>query len=463
MRQVIKWIMLLVSIMLSSIVLADEVKTYVLSNGLKLFVKEDHRAPVVVSQVWYKVGSSYEYGGITGISHALEHMMFKGTKQYGAGQLARLVAENGGEENAFTDYDFTAYYQMFDASKLPISFQIESDRMRNLTLDPKEFQKEIQVVMEERRMRIEDNPQQRVVERFLATLFMSNPYHHPLIGWMSDLQSMNINDLKQWYQKWYAPNNAIVVVVGDVKADDVYQLAKRYFSSLKSTPSPEIKPQKEVKSLGLREITVKIPAQNPWFVMGYNVPSLKTAKQPWVPYALATLNAILDGGNSARLSRDLVRGKQIAADVSSGYDPFSRLSGGFIIEGTPAPGHTAADLRAAILDEIKQLQTSPVTAEELARVKAQVIAQNVYKKDSIYEQAYEIGRLESVGLPWKLSDDFVKNIEAVTPEQIQAVAQKYLVEDRMTVADLQPLPLPQNANPAPQATPMPQGGAQHVR
>jgi zinc protease len=460
MRQVMKWIMLIFGIMLSSVVLADDVKSYALPNGLKLFVKEDHRAPVVVSQVWYKVGSSYEYGGITGISHALEHMMFKGTKKYGAGQLARLVAENGGQENAFTDYDFTAYYQMFDSRKLPISFQIESDRMRNLNLDPKEFQKEIQVVMEERRMRIEDNPQQRVVERFLATLYMSNPYHHPLIGWMSDLQSMNINDLKQWYQKWYAPNNAVVVVVGDVKADEVYQLAKRYFGSLKASPSQEIKPQKEVNSLGLRELTVKVPAQNPWFVMGYNVPSIKTAKQAWTPYALATLNAILSSGDSSRLSKNLVRGQQIAADVSSGYDPFSRLSSAFIIESTPAPGHTTADLKAAILDQIKQLQTTPVTPEELARIKAQVIAGNVYKKDSVYEQAYEIGRLESVGLPWKLSDDFVKNIEAVTPEQIQAVAQKYLIEDRMAIAELQPLPLPKNA--APQVMP-PQGGDQHVR
>lgn len=458
MRQIIQLFAFLSLSLFTLMASAQNVQTYMLPNGLKLIVKEDHRAPVVVSQVWYKVGSSYEPLGITGISHALEHMMFRGTQKYGPGQLAKIVAENGGEENAFTSSDYTAYYQVLDASKLPISFQLESDRMRGLLLNPSDFSKEIQVVMEERRLRIEDNPQQRTLERFLATAFVSTGYHHPIIGWMSDLQSMTAKDLRQWYDKWYAPNNAVLVVVGDVKPEEVHQLALKYFGPLKPSVLPEIKPQKEIASVGEREIKVKFPAQLPWLVMGYNVPVVKTAKTAWEPYALDVLTGILDAGDSSRLSKDLVRGKQIAASVDVSYDLFSRLSQVLSFSATPAPGHTIAELRDAFLQQVKQLQNAEVTPQELARVKAQVIASKTYDKDSIENQATEIGSLEAVGLSWQLSDEYVKNIEAVTPQQIQAVAQKYLKLDRLTVVELSPLPLPQGYTPP--TTPV---GETHVR
>ena len=207
-----------------------KVSEHKLKNGLKVLVQEDHRSPVVVSQVWYKVGSSYEPGGITGISHMLEHMMFKGTDKHKAGEFSRIIAENGGEENAFTGTDYTAYFQTMNASRLAVSFELEADRMRHLHLLPEELKKELEVVTEERRMRTDDNPQAKVGEYFSATAYTNSPYQHPVIGWPSDIANYQVEDLQAWYQRWYAPNNATVVVVGDVKADEVFALAEKYFA-----------------------------------------------------------------------------------------------------------------------------------------------------------------------------------------------------------------------------------------
>ncbi len=416
---------------------------------MQLLVKEDHRAPVVVSQVWYKVGSSYEHGGITGISHVLEHMMFKGTKKYPGGQFSKIIAENGGDENAATYYDYTMYYQVLDAKKLPLSFELESDRMRNLLFKEDDFKKEIQVVMEERRMRVDDSPQALTYERLMAAAHVSNPYHHMVIGWMSDLKNMTIADVRDWYQRWYAPNNAIVVVVGDVKSGEVYELAKKYFGTLKPSVLPEIKPRKEVRSIGLRQLEVRTPAQLPWLAMAYNVPVVKTAKNEMDAYTLWVISGLLSGGDSARIPKNLIRGQSVASDASAAYDPFSRLENTFLIEGTPAQGRSIEQLKQALLTQVKQLQDVPVAMDELNRVKTQVIAGKVYQKDSLAAQAEELGTLSVVGLPWQLSDEYIKKIEAVTPEMIQQVARRYLTSDRLTIANLTPLPLQKPITSAP--------------
>ena len=210
-----------------------KVSEHVLGNGLKVLVKEDHRSPVAVSQVWYKVGSSYEPGGITGISHMLEHMMFKGTDKHAPGEFSRIIAENGGEENAFTGTDYTAYFQTMEASRLAVSFELEADRMRNLHLLPDELKKELQVVTEERRMRTDDNPQAKMQEHFNAMAYTNSPYKNPVIGWPSDIENYKVEDLQAWYQRWYAPNNATLVVVGDVQPKAVFALAEKYFGPLK--------------------------------------------------------------------------------------------------------------------------------------------------------------------------------------------------------------------------------------
>ncbi len=428
---------------------------YRLKNGLKLIVKEDHRAPVVVSQVWYKIGSSYEYSGITGISHVLEHMMFKGTRKYPSGEFSRIISANGGRENAFTGNDYTAYFQQLEQSRLEVSFRLEADRMRNLTLPEDEFLKEVQVVMEERRLRTEDNPQALTYEQFNATAFVNSPYHNPVIGWMNDLENLNIEDLKDWYRQWYAPNNATVVVVGDVEPGKVLRLAKKHFGRLKPSKLTPPKPRLEAEQKGLRRVTVKAPAQLPYLVMGYKVPSLKTSQEDWESYALDVLAGVLDGGASARISRELIRGSQVAASAGAGYDMTARLDTLFVLDGTPAQGHTAADLEDALRQQILRLREEPVSEEELDRIKAQVVASNVYQLDSVFYQAMQIGVLETVGLDWRLLDEYVDRIRAVTAEQVRAVARKYLVEDRLTIAELVPLPMDGQARrPA-----MPMGGS----
>lgn len=417
------------------------VSEYKLDNGLRILVKEDHRAPVVVSEVWYKIGSSYEYGGITGISHVLEHMMFKGTQKIGPGQFAKIIADNGGQQNAFTSEDYTGYYQLLSKDKLPVSMELEADRMRGLIFDQKEFDKELQVVIEERRMRTDDNPQSLTYERFMAAAHVAGPYSHPVVGWMPELQRLKLSDVQTWYQNWYAPNNATLVVVGDVKPEEVYELAKKYFGPL---PKKELMPLKEasyITPIGEREIVVKTPAKLPWVIMGYNVPVLKTAKTPWEAYALDVISGILDGGTSARFTKDLVRKQQVVASANANYDPFDRLESVFTLDAIPAPGKSIIDAKKALLTEVARLQKQSVTPDELARVKAQVVAKKVYQKDSITEQAQEIGKLESVGLSWRDGEAYVKNIQAVTPAQIQEVAKKYFIPDRLTIAVLEPLPL----------------------
>ena len=424
-----------------------EVHEFFLENGLKILVKEDHRAPVVVSQIWYKVGSSYEHDGITGISHALEHMMFKGTETYPAGEFSRIVAANGGEENAFTGSDYTAYFQTLEKSRLEISFELEADRMRNLTVPNEEFVKEIKVVQEERRMRTEDNPRSFAHEVAMATAYQTSPYRQPIIGWMADLQSMQVEDLKDWYRQWYAPNNATLVVAGDVDPQVVYALAKKHFGKLKSEKIVLPTADKEVEQHGIKRVVVKRPAEVPHILMAYKIPVLKTALaapaelEKWEPYALEVLAGVLDGGNSARFASRLVRGKEIAANVGAGYPLTSRLDSVFTLSGTPAQGKTPDELEQAIRLELQDLQENLVSEQEMERVKAQVVSSDVYERDSVFYQGMILGILETVGLSWKLVDEYVERVQAVTAEQVQAVAKKYFIDNRLTVAVLEPLPM----------------------
>jgi len=437
-------------ILASPIIATAQVHKYELNNGLKLLVKADHRAPVVVTQIWYKVGSSYEHDGITGISHVLEHMMFKGTERFAPGEFSRIIAENGGRDNAFTGPDYTSYFQTLEKSRLSISFELEADRMRHLKLSDEEFIKEIEVVKEERRWRTEDNPQSFLYEAIKAAAFQTSPYRFPVIGWMQDLDNMEINDLRNWYKKWYAPNNATVVVVGDVDPNDVYALAYEHFGSLSPGELITTKRQIEVPQQGTKRITVKRPAELPTLMMAYKTPviipnNLDDNEYDWEPYALEVLAGILDGGNSARIASRLVRGNEIAAAASASYQMTSRLDNLFTLSGTPASDKSVQELEIAFRNEILNLQTYLVSDEELNRVKAQVISSDVYEKDSIFYQAMIIGILETVGLSSTLADKYVERIKAVTNEQVLTVAKKYLIDDRLTIADLYPLKIEQNS------------------
>lgn len=425
-----------------------KIEEFKLKNGLKVIVQEDHRSPVVVSQLWYRAGSIDEVNGKTGVAHVLEHMMFKGTKQVKAGQFSRLIAASGGKENAFTGADYTCYFQQLEKSKLPLAFKLEADRMANLQLTKEEFSKEIKVVMEERRWRTEDKPQSKVNEAFQGTVYRAHPYSRPVVGFMNDLENMTVEDAREWYHNWYAPNNATLVVVGDVKAKEVYQLAQQYFGKIKAKKLPVRKPQTEPQQIGERRVIVKAPAKLPYLLMGYHVPALQNPDSDWEPYALEVLAGVLSGNPSARLNQKLVREAQLAVDASAGYDILSRSRQSlFELDGTPSEGKTVAELEAAILQQVENIKQSGITKEELERVKAGVIAADVYQRDSMFYQAMQLGTIETTGFDWRIILSYPDKLRAVTPEQVQTVAKKYLVRDNLTIATLDPQPLDPNAKP----------------
>jgi len=436
-----------------------EVQAYELTNGLKIRVIENHRAPVVVSQIWYNVGGSFEHDGITGVSHVLEHMMFKGTPDYPAGKFSEIVAANGGKENAFTSKDYTAYFQQIASDKLEICLRMEADRMRNLSLNEAEFLKEVEVVKEERRLRTDDNPTALLYERFNAMAYTNSPYRQPIIGWMEDLDSMTIDDLRRWYKNWYAPNNATLVVVGDVDADEVFKLAKEYFSPLAIVELPVLKPRREAEQYGVQRMTMQLPAEIPTLIMGYKVPALVTAEDPGEAYALEVLAGLLDGGDSARLTRNLVRGEQLATSASAGYSLYARHEDLLTFSVIPADGVSMDQLEAAIKQEIELIKASPPEQKEMDRVIAQVLASSVYEQDSSFYRAMQIGILETLGLGWQVKDEYVAKIKAVTAEQVQQVARKYLIDKHLSVAVLDPVTIEQQAVSTSSA---PAGGQQHA-
>lgn len=423
---------------------AAEVYEYRLDNGLKILVQPDRRSPVVVSQVWYKVGSSYEPEGLTGISHMLEHMMFKGTDELKPKEFSALIASNGGEDNAFTSFDYTAYFQRISSDRLELCLRLEADRMRDLIIDEQELLKERDVVAEERRWRYDDNPQSLTFEKFMATAYPAGPYHHPVIGWMKDIQSYTAEAAREWYRQWYAPNNATLVVVGDVEPAEVRALAEKYFGPLQPSQLPPAPVQPPEDQTERRYVELRAPAKLPYVLMGYKTPSLNTAKNPDEAYALEVLAGVLDGGSSARLSRNLLRGRQLAASVGAGYDLTYRLNGFLTLNAVPVAGVSTDQLIEALTEEVARLQQEPVSEAELSTVRAQVVASDVYQRDSVFYQAMELGILETVGLGWEVQQEYIRRIDAVTPQQIQAVARKYLTPDRLTVAVL----LPQDANSA---------------
>jgi zinc protease len=292
--------------------------------------------------------------------------------------------------------------------------------------------------MEERRLRTEDKPQGQTYEYFKTLAYTSSPYRNPIIGWMQDLEDMKLEDLAVWYKRWYAPNNATLVVAGDVKAEEVFNLAEQYFADIPAVKFKAIKKRVEVPQLGVRRAIVKQKAKAPYLLMGYKVPVLNATKDVQDVYALEVLSGILSSGGSSRLASNLIRGKQIAASVSAGYDMNARLPTLFMFDGVPAEGKTAKELEAAINEQISQLKKAPVEAKELARIKAQVVASSVYKKDSNFYQAMQLGMLETVGIGWQKEAEYVKNVKAVTAKQLQSVAKKYLVEDHLTVVHMLP-------------------------
>ena len=414
---------------------------YKLDNGLKLLVKEDRRAPVVISQIWYRVGSVDEYAGITGISHFLEHMMFKGTNKYPRQAFTETIKKHGGRDNAFTSRDYTAYYQLFEKSYLEKSFDLESDRMINLQLKQEDFDKEREVVREERRLRVDDQPESLLYEQLHMSALDVSPYRQPVIGWDNDLVNLKLEDLSDWYSRWYAPNNATFVVVGDVEADKVYALAQQYFGNIEPRPLPDRKAREETPQHGERRIVLSIPAIQPALAIAYKAPRLGYVKEAWHPYALSVLAAVLAGNDSSRFSKNLIRGKGLAFYANAYYGVHNRHQNLFLIFAAPNANSDVAQLEQAIENELQQLKTETISDDELQKIKTQLLAYKVYQQDSIQRQASSLGRLETVGAGWREHFRFPQHIQAVTAEQVRQVAIEYLVEPKRTVAELKPLPM----------------------
>ncbi len=422
-----------------------------LSNGMKVLVREDRRAPTVVHMVLYRVGAIDEANGLTGISHVLEHMLFKGTRQLGVGEFSRRVAARGGRENAFTSRDYTGYFQQVHRSHLPEMMTLEADRMANLQFPDEEFAREIKVVMEERRWRTEDRAQSLVYEQLMASAFVASPYRNPVVGWMNDLESMTAEDVRDWYRRWYSPSNAVLVIAGDVSAQAVVALAESTYGALPSRAVPARKPQAEPEQRGVRRSSVKAPAENPYLLMGFKVPRLVDPDRDGEAFALEMLAAVLDADENGRLTRHLVRESRIANQAGAGYGLTGRGPSLFLLDGTPANGRNVAELERALRDEVARIAREGVRDDELQRIKAQYVAGRIYKRDSVMAQAMEIGGLEMSGHSHRDADRILERIREVTAEQVKAVAGKYFGDDALTVVTLLPQPLDPSAprRPAP--------------
>ena len=409
---------------------------FTLDNGLKLIIREDHRAPVAVTMVWYKVGSVDEPRGKGGLSHMLEHMMFKGTPTLKPNEHSTIIANLGGKDNAFTSYDYTAYFEILPSWELETSLRLESDRMANLVLKEEDFAPERQVVAEERRQRTDSNPQSLFYEAFNATVWTTNAYRNPIIGWMPEIQSWTLADLQSWYNQFYRPNNATVVIVGDVDAKKTHELVNQYFGKIPRGEEIVREINFEVPQNDTKYIEMATPANLPVLFMAYKVPSINSTENKQEAYALLLASEILSGSNTARLPKKMVRESQKSLDASSYYNEGTRYETTFMLSAVPADGVELETLEAELKAEIKNLQTTLVTKEELNKILTAYRTSQIFAKDSIYSQAMSIGSAETTGEGWRNRENLVSYLEKVTPEDIQQVAQKYLNDGNLTIGRL---------------------------
>lgn len=418
---------------------------YTLKNGMTLIVQPDRRAPTAVHMVWVRVGSMDEVDGTSGVAHVLEHMLFKGTRTLKAGEFSRRVAALGGRENAFTSQDYTGYFQQIPANRLEDVMKLEADRFVHNQWPDEEFRKELEVVKEERRMRTEDNPRSLLYETLNAAAFTASPYRRPIIGWMDDIEAMTPGDARAFYKQWYVPGNAVVVVVGDVEPAQVLRLAERYYGRIPARAVPARKPHAEPLQAGLRRVQVKAPAEQAYVALAFKVPGLRSLAQADPAnddaLALTVLAAVLDGYSGARLDRTLTQGPDRVADGAGASNGLlGRGPQLFVLDGVPAPGKTAAQVEAALREQVARIAREGITDAELERVKTQWVAGEVYKRDSLFNQAREIGTYWVLGLPLDTNDQLLARLRGVTAAQVKDVATRYFGDDQLTVGELLPQP-----------------------
>lgn len=409
-----------------------------LKNGLKVIIREDHRAPMVMTQIWYKVGSADESGNTLGISHVLEHMMFKGTSKVPNDEFTRISRIYGGSINAATFTNYTNYYQLYPKAYFPMALELEADRMSNLLLRQQDFEPEIKVVMEERRQRTEDNPRSRAFERFKWISYPTSHYRQPVIGHMKTLNNIQLNDVKQWYKTWYTPNNAILVIVGDVESEQALLQVQKYFADTPSRVTPQRNDVHEFEHLGYRHMEINTDVQVSNLYMTWNVKSLASAINPQDAYALTIIRSLLDSGISSRLQDRLVRDRKLLTSVSVSYDPYNRGDSLFSISALPANGVSFEDAQKAIQAEVDALKTEDIPKHELERITTRFVSNLIYNQDSIAGQAKMIGNLEVNGLSYRLMDELPKYYENVSISDIQRVANSYFIRENLSTLYLAP-------------------------
>ena len=422
-----------------------QVQSFTLNNGMTLIVKPDRRAPTVAHMVWVRVGAMDEVDGTSGVAHVLEHMLFKGTPTVPPGEFSRRVAALGGRDNAFTSRDATAYHQQVPADQLEAVMRLEADRFANNQWPDDEFVRELAVVKEERRQRTEDSPRALFFEQFAATAWVANPYRRPIVGWMSDLQAMTADDVRAFYRQWYMPANAAVVVVGDVEVAQVRQWAERYYGVIPARAVPQRKPRDEPLQQGPRRIDYRAAADQALVVLGYKVPHVvdpaQTDATTTDALALTLLAAVLDGHDGARLGRAMVQGQgaaRLADSVSASHGLAGRGPQMFYLTAVPAPGVSPDAVKAALQAQVRRVARDGVGAAELQRVKTQWTASETYKLDSVFNQAQELGSHWLLGWGLDGQSQLMAALRAVTPEQVQSVAQRYFGDEQLTVGVLWP-------------------------
>ena len=430
---------------------APKVEQFKLANGLTVIVKPDRRAPTAVHMMYVRVGSMDEVDGTSGVAHVLEHMMFKGTAELKPGEFSRRVAALGGRENAFTSRDSTGYFQQIPSNKLEDVMKLEADRFARNQWPDDEFKRELEVVKEERRTRTDDNPRGQLDEQVNAAVFLASPYRRPIIGWMNDLDAMTPQDAREFYRRWYVPANAALVVVGDVHPAEVRRLAEKHYGSIQARPAPARKPRVEPEQAGIRRVEFKAPAEQAYVTLAFKVPQLTSFES--TPdnddaLALTVLAAVLDGYSGARLDRALTQGpNRIADSVGASNGLWGRGPQLFEMDGVPAPGKTPEQVEAALRAEVARVAQGGVTEAELTRVKTRWIAAEVYKLDSIMNQARELGSAWIMGLPLDAGERLMQRLRGVTAAQVQAVAARYFGDDQLTVGILRPQPVDPNRKP----------------
>jgi len=421
--------------------LSDHVSEATLPNGLKVILAENHKVPLVSFQIWYRVGSRNEESGKTGLSHMLEHMMFKGTEKIGSEEFSRIVAQNGGNDNAFTSRDFTAYFENISSDRVGVPIELESDRMHGLLLREEDFKTERSVVMEERRMRTDDNPKALLSEQLSAAAFLVQPYRWPVIGWMQDIARYTVEDLKAYYGTYYLPVNAFIVVAGDFKKEDLMPRIEKAFGGIRPGTAPDQRRDREDRQLGERRLVVRKEAQIASVEKAYHVPNLKEPDS----YVLEVIAALLSSGESSRLQRSLVRQKHLALSVSADNELVSKDPNLFSVSADVLPGVDADEVEKALVSEIELLQKGVVDERELEKAKNQLEAAFVFAQDSLFAQGMILATYE-IASSWRDADRYVPRVRAVSAADIQRVARKYLASDNCISARLVPIP---SARPMP--------------